>query len=82
MFGEFEMTTINELMDLQKRANASVKKRSGGEISPDDKSNFLKALGRVAEGASVQGAAEEVGVNQYALYAFVKGKKKMELLVS
>jgi transposase-like protein len=73
-------TTIAELMALQKRANATVKKRSGGALSEEDKANMLKALTSVADGVSVQGAAEEHGVNQYALYAFVKGKKKLDLL--
>jgi hypothetical protein len=73
--------TIAEMMELQKRANGSVKKRSGGELSSEDKVKFITALERVANGASVQGAAEDIGVNQYALYAFVKGKKKLDLLV-
>lgn len=76
------MATIAELMTLQKGANASVKKRSGGELSTEDKALFITALERVSNGASVQGAAEEIGVNQYALYAFVKGKKKLDLLAS
>lgn len=74
--------TIVEMMDLQKRANSSVKKRNGGELSQEEKAKFITALERVANGASVQGAAEEVGVTQYALYAFVKGKKKLDLLVT
>jgi hypothetical protein len=74
------MPTIGEVMALQKRANASVKKRRGGELSPEDKANIIKALNLVADGKSVQGAAEECGINQFALYAFVKGKRKLELL--
>ena len=76
------MTTIADLIALQKRANASVKRRSGGELSAEDKANMLTAPTRVADGASVQGAAEECGVNRHALYAFVKGKRKLDLLVS
>lgn len=73
--------TLSEIMDLQARASTSVKSRRGGAFSSDDKAKYLTALAAVADGKSVQGAAEEAGVNQYNLYAFVKGKKKLDLLV-
>jgi hypothetical protein len=83
LLGVIDMNTMTlaDIVDLQKRANTVVKKRSGGELSQDDKAKILAAIGRVADGASVQGAAEEFGVNQYMMRAFVKGTKKVDLLV-
>lgn len=73
--------TIGDILALQSRASASMKKRSGTEIAADDKPKYIEALTLVADGKSVQSAAESLGLNQHTLYAFVKGKKKLELLV-